>query len=166
MIVVVMGVSGSGKTTIGEALALSLGWRYLDADDFHPRSNVDKMAAGIPLTDDDRWPWLDRIGDELRATLDRREHAVLGCSALKQAYRDRLARAGNVRFVHLAGDFETIAERIRQRKHRYMPPSLLQSQFDTLEPPRDAVTIDVRKSVEDQVADIRAALGVPPAVVP
>jgi gluconokinase len=158
MIVVVMGVSGSGKTTVGEALAQSVGWPYLDADDFHPRANVDKMAAGVPLTDDDRWPWLDRIAGELRAILDRGGHAVLGCSALKQAYRDRLARAGDVRFVHLAGDFATIAERLRSRTHRYMPASLLRSQFDTLEPPHDAVTVDVRKPVDEQVSQIRAAL--------
>ena len=159
MIIVVMGVSGSGKSTVGEALARSLGWPFLDADDFHPQSNVDKMARGTPLTDDDRWPWLDRIAGELARILARGDHAVLACSALKKSYRERLARAGDVRFVHLAGDFDTIAARIANRKHKYMPPELLQSQFDTLEPPAEGVEIDVRHSVAGQVRAVREAYG-------
>lgn len=158
MIVVVMGVCGCGKTTVGEALAKSLGWPFLDADDFHPPENVAKMAVGTPLTDDDRWPWLDRIAAELRAILGRGGHAVLACSALKQAYRDRLLRAGDVRIVHLAGDYATIAARLATRQHRYMPPTLLASQFAALEPPSDAIDIDVRLPVETQVERIRAAL--------
>ena len=159
MILVVMGVSGCGKTTVGEALAASLRWRFLDADDFHPPENVAKMAAGHALTDDDRWPWLDRLADEMRAMLARDEHAVLACSALKQAYRDRLQRAGDVRFVHLTGDVETITSRLAARRHRYMPATLLESQFATLEPPRDAVDVDVRQPVDTQVASIREAFG-------
>lgn len=166
MIVVVMGVSGSGKSTVGQALARSLGWPFLDADDFHPPANVAKMAAGTPLDDDDRWPWLDRIADELRAILARGGHAILACSALKQAYRDRLARAGDVRFVHLAGDRDTIAARLAARKHRYMPVTLLDSQFATLEPPVDAVDVDVRQPVDEQVTRIRAAFGLAPATAP
>src|SRR5262245_23746155 len=136
MIVLVMGVSGSGKTTIGEALAVELGWVYLDADDFHPKANVDKMAAGIPLQDADRWPWLDKINEKLRELQER--SAVLGCSALKDAYRQRLARGiRDFKVVYLKGDFGLIEQRVKGRKHRYMPASLLQSQFDTLEPPRD-----------------------------
>ena len=157
MILVVMGVCGCGKTTVGEALAAALGWRFLDADDFHPPSNVAKMASGTPLTDDDRWPWLDRLADELRGILARGAHAVLACSALKEAYRERLARAGDVRFVHLVGDFDTIAARLAARTHRYMPATLLQSQFAALEPPREALDVDVRDPVDVQVATIRCA---------
>jgi len=159
MIVVVMGVSGSGKTTVGEALAGRLGWRFLDADDFHPPANVAKMAAGKPLTDDDRWPWLDRLAGELRAINVTGGHAVLACSALRQAYRDRLAGAGDVRFVHLAGDLPTIAARLEARQHRYMPASLLASQFSTLEVPEDAVVVDVRDPVAAQIDAIVSALG-------
>jgi carbohydrate kinase (thermoresistant glucokinase family) len=164
VIVVVMGVSGSGKTTVGKALAESLGWRFVEGDDFHPPENVAKMAAGTPLEDADRWPWFDRIASELRAILEAGGDAVLACSALKASYRDRLARAGDVRFVHLAGDYDTIAERIATRKHRYMPPELLASQFATLEPPADAIAIDVREPVDVQVARIRRALGLAPVI--
>lgn len=159
MILVMMGVCGCGKSTVGEALAKSLGWRFLDADDFHPPANVAKMAGGRPLTDEDRWPWLDGIADELAAILARGEHAVLACSALRQAYRDRLARAGDVRFVHLAGDRATIAARLAERKHRYMPSSLLDSQFAALEAPATALVIDVTQDIDRQVAQVVAAFG-------
>ena len=158
MIVVVMGVSGSGKSTVGTALAHALGWRFLDADDFHPAENVAKMAAGVPLTDDDRWPWLDRTVDALRVASAGSANAVLACSALKQAYRDRLARAVELRFVHLRGDAATIARRLAARHHRYMPATLLASQFATLEPPLDAIDIDIRPSVAAQVRQIVDAL--------
>ena len=158
MIVVLMGVSGCGKTTVGVALASRLGWRFIDADDLHPPANVAKMAAGTPLTDEDRWPWLDRVAGELRDLLARGEHAVLACSALKAVYRERLASAGNVRFVYLAGDRATIAERIAPRQHRYMPATLLDSQFAALEPPSGAIKIDVRLPVDAQGAQIREAL--------
>lgn len=159
MILVMMGVCGCGKSTVGEALAKSLGWRFLDADDFHPPANVAKMAGGTPLTDDDRWPWLDGIAEELAAILARGEHAVLACSALRQAYRDRLARAGDVRFVHLAGDRATIAARLAERKHRYMPSSLLDSQFAALEAPATALVVDVTQDIDRQVAQVVAAFG-------
>jgi gluconokinase len=166
VILVVMGVCGCGKTTVGRALAEANGWPFLDADDFHPEANVAKMAAGTPLTDADRWPWLDRLADELRAILGRGGHAVLACSALKAAYRERLARAGDVRFVHLRGDFDTIAARLAARRHRYMPATLLASQFATLEPPADALDVDVRLPVDAQVATIRAAHGLASATTP
>ena len=153
-----MGVSGSGKTVVGQALAADLGWPFFDADDLHPEANVAKMAAGTPLTDADRWPWLDRVASEMAAIEGRGENAVLACSALRQAYRDRISRAGDVRFVHLSGDHDTIAARLATRSHRYMPPTLLASQFATLEPPQDAVVGDVRDAVPTQVAKIRAAL--------
>jgi len=158
MIVVVMGVSGCGKSTVGAALAHALGWPFLDADDFHPPANVAKMAAGTPLTDDDRWPWLDRIVDALRQTTAASGNAVLACSALRESYRARLALAGVIRFVHLRGDHAIIAQRLAQRRHRYMPATLLASQFATLEAPDDAIDIDIRASVDAQVAAIVAAL--------
>lgn len=158
VVVVLMGVSGSGKTVVGEALAADLGWPFLDADDFHPEANVVKMAAGIPLTDEDRWPWLDRLAREIAAIGEVAGNAVLACSALKRSYRDRLARGGAVAFVYLKGDQDTIAARLAARAHRYMPPGLLASQFATLEEPTDAIVVDVRSAIPVQVASIRAAL--------
>jgi gluconokinase len=161
MIVIVMGVSGSGKSTTGGALARTLGWPFVEGDDLHPPANVAKMAAGIPLTDEDRWPWLDRIVDELRALSKTSPDIVVACSALKQCYRDRLAPAGDVRFVHLHGDRETIAARLATRHHRYMPATLLDSQFATLELPADAIVVDIRDDVDTQVRKIIAALKLP-----
>jgi len=160
MIVVVMGVTGCGKSTVGAALGERLGWPFLDADDFHPEANVAKMASGVALVDANRWPWLDRIAAELAAIGARGGHAVLACSALKAAYRERIAAGGDVRFVHLVGDQDTIAARLAVRKHRYMPASLLASQFATLEPPREAVDVDVRLTVARQVDGICEALAI------
>lgn len=133
---VVMGVAGSGKSTIAEKLAERLGWTYEDGDDFHPEANVAKMSAGHPLTDDDRWPWLQSIADEI----DRQSHAgnrlVIACSALKRAYRDVLVHGrSDIGIVYLDGSPELIAERLKSRKGHFMPPGLLDSQFKTLEPP-------------------------------
>jgi gluconokinase len=168
VIVVLMGVSGCGKTIVGQALAASLGWPFLDGDDFHPPENVAKMAAGTPLTDADRWPWLDRLAGEMRAVLEHGGHAVVACSALKQVYRDRLARAarapGEVRVVHLKADYDTISARLAARRHRYMPTSLLASQFATLEDPADAIVVDAGASIADEVASIRRQLGLAAAV--
>lgn len=159
MIVVVMGVSGSGKTTLGKRLAERMGCEFLDGDDFHPAANVAKMAAGTPLTDEDRWPWLER----LNALLRKRHDAVLACSALKQAYRERLAQGvERCEFVHLKGTLELIRARLEERRHRYMPASLLQSQFATLEPPARAIEVDVAQAPETCVEAILDALGVAP----
>jgi gluconokinase len=158
MIVVVMGVCGCGKTTVGKALAAALGWRFFDADDFHPPANIEKMAAGIPLTDVDRWPWLDRLAAEMGAIERAGGHAVLACSALRQAYRDRLAVAGNVRFVHLRGDRATIAARVAARPGHYMPATLVDSQFAALELPAEAIDVDITLPVADQVAVVRRGL--------
>ncbi|HLX79888.1 MAG TPA: gluconokinase [Burkholderiales bacterium] len=156
MIVVVMGVSGAGKSTIGEMLAARLNCRFLDADQFHPAANVEKMAAGTPLTDADRWPWLQNLNAKLR----QEEKAVLACSALKESYRQALsAGLSNCRFVHLRGDIDLIRARLGHRQHRYMPASLLESQFAALEPPRDAIDVDIGQPPERCVEDILAALG-------
>jgi len=158
MIVVVMGVCGSGKTTVGRALAASLQWRFVDADDFHPPANLAKMARGVPLADADRWPWLDRIVAELKVDARAGRHVVVACSALRQAYRDRLAQAGEVRFAYLKGDAASIEPRIAGRSGHFMPASLLASQFATLEEPAEAITIDVAQPVATQVAVIASAL--------
>jgi gluconokinase len=154
VIVVVMGVAGSGKSTIGAVLAERLGWEFLDADEYHPAPNVAKMAAGVPLTDADRRPWLERLNAELR----RREDVVLACSALKQSYRDVLAQGADCRFVHLRGSIELIRARLQQRRHKYMPASLLESQFAALEPPAGAIDIDVARPAQACVAAILAQL--------
>ena len=153
-----MGVSGSGKTTVGEPLAHKLGWRFIDADDLHPAGNVAKMKRGVPLEDADRWPWFDRIVAEMRRLTAAGESAVIACSALKQAYRDRLAAGGDVRFVYLKGDVATIEPRLKRRAGHFMPPSLLPSQFATLEEPHDAIVVDIARPLPEQVAAIARAL--------
>lgn len=150
-----MGVAGAGKTTVGRALAEELGWPFLDADDFHPPQNVAKMAAGVPLGDADRWPWLDALNQRLKET----PRAVLACSALKESYRQRLTQGWRqFRFIYLHGSFELIAARLAARRHRYMQPALLRSQFEALEPPAQAITVDVAGEVRTSVAAIAAQL--------
>jgi carbohydrate kinase (thermoresistant glucokinase family) len=158
VIALVMGVSGSGKTTVGKALAKRLGWRFVEGDDFHPPQNVAKMASGRPLDDADRWPWFDRIVAEMKRLNAAREHAVIACSALKAAYRERLAEGGDMRLVYLKGDAATIAARLAHRSGHFMPPSLLPSQLATLQEPKDAIVVDIREPVGDQVAAIARAL--------
>ncbi len=159
MIVVLMGVSGSGKTTVGELLSERLGWPLLDADDFHPPENIEKMRSGIPLTDEDRWPWLDRLNGLLREKDSNGESALLACSALKQKYRDRLA-AGlkDPRWVYLKGSFELIEARLKARKGHYMKAGLLKSQFATLEEPLDAITAEIGTTPEAVADAVEAAL--------
>jgi gluconokinase len=151
VIAVLMGVSGAGKTTLGEALARRLGWRFIDADDYHPAANVAKMAAGQPLEDEDRWPWLDR----LNALLRQEENAVLACSALKERYRQRLSRdVPALTWIYLKGEFDLIRSRLGARRHKYMPASLLESQFAALQPPTNAIVVDVAATPEKCVAAI------------
>ena len=151
---VIMGVSGCGKSSVGARLAARLGLNYRDGDDLHPPENVAKMRAGMPLTDGDRWPWLDRVGQVLLAEAP----VIVGCSALKRAYRDRIrtAAGGPVTFVHLAGSQEVIAARMALRQGHYMPLSLLDSQFAALEPPAaaEAITVSIDQPLEAIVADI------------
>jgi gluconokinase len=141
--IVIMGVSGCGKSAVGAGLAAWLGIPYRDGDDLHPAANVEKMRTGHPLTDDDRWPWLDRVA----AVLAAEATVIVGCSALRRVYRDRLraGAGGPVRFIHLAGSRDLIAARMSARTGHYMPPSLLDSQFAALEPPGpdEALTIDI-----------------------
>lgn len=154
-----MGVSGSGKTTVGKALAADLGWPFYDADDFHPPENVAKMAQGIPLTDADRAPWLARLRDLIIGMLAEGRNGVLACSALKQGYRDQLrVDPDQVRFVYLKGDYETIRWRMEARPDHYMHADMLRSQFDALEEPTDALTLAVDQPAEDIVRQIKDAL--------
>jgi gluconokinase len=155
VVVLLMGVSGSGKTTVGLKLAAELGWGFRDADDFHPADNVAKMSAGIPLNDSDRAPWLAAIRRYIELTLSRGESAVVTCSALKEAYRAAaIPDPGRVKLVHLAGDFNLILERMGKREH-FMKPEMLKSQFATLEAPAQAFTVDITKTPEQIVAEIR-----------
>jgi gluconokinase len=164
---IVMGVSGSGKSTIAEKLAERLNWTYEDGDRFHPASNVAKMSAGLPLTDEDRWPWLQAIADEIDRVCKAGEHAVIACSALKRAYRELLVHGRNdVRIIYLNGTQQLIADRLAERKGHFMPPGLLASQFKTLEPPdkrENPVTVSIDASVEAIVDDIISQLGFRPA---
>jgi gluconokinase len=155
---IVMGVSGSGKSTIAEKLAERLGWSYEDGDKFHPPSNVAKMSAGHPLTDADRWPWLIAIAEEIDRVSRAGQHAVIACSALKRAYRDVLVHGrDDVRIIFLKGTQALIASRLTQRKGHFMPPGLLESQFETLEPPgadENALTVSIDAPVDAIVDDI------------
>jgi gluconokinase len=166
---VVMGVSGSGKSTIADKLAERLNWSYEDGDEFHPASNVAKMNSGQPLTDEDRWPWLQRIADEIDRVCKAGEHAVIACSALKRVYRDVLVRGRHdVRIIFLRGTQELIASRLNLRKGHFMPPDLLASQFKTLEPPgtdENPVTVSIDVSVDAIVDDIVRQLGFGPVDV-
>ena len=152
-IFIVMGVSGSGKTTLAQALAKATGGLFLDADDFHRPETKAKMSAGIPLTDEDRWPWLERLNAELRRRSGEGKPVFLACSALKQKYRDLLvAGLPSARIVYLKGSHELIGARLAQRKGHFMPAKLLDSQFAALEEPKDALVLDISKT-EDQIVE-------------
>ena len=165
MVILLMGVTGSGKTTVGQALAESLRWQFIDADDFHPPSNVAKMRAGIPLADADRAPWLAELRTHIVGWLSSAANVVLACSALKQAYRDEVVVSPDVRLVYLRGSSELITARLRERHGHYMDPNLLSSQFATLEEPRDALVVDVDTSVDEIVKQIRKGVRVPRKIV-
>jgi gluconokinase len=159
MIVIVMGVSGCGKTVVGSRLAEALGAQYAEGDEFHSRANIEKMRGGIPLTDEDRWPWLNAIADAIDDWRTHGRDAVIACSALKKVYRQILMGGrDDVVAVHLKGSKELIAARLAKRKHEYMPATLLQSQFDTLEAPDDksenVITVDIDAAPEEIVATV------------
>ncbi|MGC1192368.1 MAG: gluconokinase [Candidatus Binatus sp.] len=159
MIVIVMGVTGAGKTTIGRALATALGWEFHDGDDLHSEANKLKMRSGIALDDADRAPWLAAIRRLIEAMLAQGRDGVVACSALKQSYRDEIVVDPKaVKIVYLKGSKEMIAERLRNRGAHFMDPDLLQSQFDTLEEPRDAIVVDIAAAPEAIVNEIVAAL--------
>ena len=159
MIIVIMGVSGSGKTTVGRKLAAALRWDFSDADEFHSPANVEKMKSGIPLTDEDREPWLRSIRDAIERWKRDESGHVLACSALKKRYREVLGRDDpHVRFVYLHGGFELISERLKSRKSHFFNPALLRSQFEALEDPEDALVVDVSKEPHEIVSQILDAL--------
>lgn len=163
-IIVVMGVSSSGKSVVGKALGRRLHAPFLDGDGYHPPANKEKMRAGIPLVDEDRWPWLEILAKALHEAAEQKGVAVGACSALKRAYRDFLiGKAGEpILFVHLAGDIEVIRKRIAARRHEFMNPALLDSQFATLEPPgpdENAITLSVEDTVEALASKAASAVG-------
>jgi gluconokinase len=157
MIVIVMGVVGAGKTTVGQLLASQMNWEFADADDYHPKSNVEKIRSGFPLTDEDRAPWLARLHGAILEWTSAGRSVALACSALKRAYRDRLA-APEVRFVFLRGDAELIADRLRSRHGHFAGESILASQLADLEEPENALTVSIAASPDKIVAEIRKQL--------
>jgi gluconokinase len=157
-VIVVMGVSGSGKTTVGTLLAGQLGWKYYEGDDFHPRANIEKMRSGLPLNDADRKPWLEALRDLIRNCLELGDSAVVACSALKKGYRDFLRVDERVVFVYLKGDYEIIRQRLRGRVGHFMNPDLLDSQFATLEEPRTEMSIDIALAPGEIVNLIKSCL--------
>jgi gluconokinase len=160
MIILLMGVTASGKTTIGRALAEQLRWRFADADDYHSAANIARMRAGIPLTDQDRAPWLQSLRSAIPAWLAAGENVVLACSALKASYRDILMVGPEVKLVYLRASKELIASRLAARHGHYMNPSLLDSQFEALEAPQNALIVEASLPVEQIVNSIRRAFGI------
>jgi gluconokinase len=162
-VVVLMGVSGCGKSTIGTGLSQALGWPFRDADSFHPPANIEKMSRGVPLEDADRWPWLEAIAQWIDARREAGAPGIVSCSALKRAYRERIiGERPGVRLVHLKGERELIAARLAKRKGHFMPAGLLQSQFDALEEPLAAerpLVVDIAPTPEEIVAAIVVGLG-------
>lgn len=159
MFILVMGVAGSGKTTVGKALSDALGWPFYDADDFHSAENVRKMASGEPLTDDDRRPWLDQLHQLIAERTEQAENGVLACSALKKKYRSILCADSDVKVVYLKAQPDLIRSRLDLRRGHYMPPQLIESQFRDLEEPQAALIVDAACSTEQAVTFIRSMLG-------
>jgi gluconokinase len=160
MIILLMGVTGSGKSRVGKQLALELGWRFLEGDDFHSPENIEKLRQGEPLSDEDRKPWLEAIREAIRAAMDRGENAVVTCSALKEPYRRMLQLSEQVIFVYLKATIPLIQERLKKRVGHFMNPNLIQSQFDTLEEPKEALQIDAGLTPAQIIEAIRKRLSV------
>ncbi len=160
MIIIIMGVSGSGKTTIGETLASELGWKFRDADGFHPAANIEKMRQGLPLNDVDRRPWLEALRQAIENAIQTNANLILTCSALKATYRQFLSESSDqVKFVYLKGSFELIEQRIKQRQGHYMKADLLKSQFDALEEPHDAIAVEIDQPPDAIAQQIKTKLG-------
>ncbi len=163
MVLIIMGPMGCGKTTIGKRLAEKLGWPFYDGDDFHPASNVEKMRAGIPLTDEDRKAWLEKLNANIQLWLKEKKNSILACSALKQAYRDILGvDQDTVKTVYLKGSYELLRTRVEGRQHPYMDKNLLKSQLETLEEPKDGLTVDISATPEMIVQSIMNRLNLTP----
>jgi gluconokinase len=161
--IIIFGVSGAGKTTVGKLLARELGWRFLEADDFHPATNIEKMRNGHPLTDKDRWPWLEELRQQIERLLSAGENTVLACSALKRAYRDHLRVSDEVKFVFLRGAYAVVEKQLRSRHGHFMDANLLQSQFDDLEEPQpdeNVLTIQLGRTPQQIVEEIKTNLNV------
>jgi gluconokinase len=159
--VIIFGVSGAGKTTVGKLLAGKLGWHFLEADDFHPAANVEKMHRGVPLVDEDRWPWLANLRELIKRRIEAGENAVVACSVLKRKYRDCLRVNSDVKFMFLRGDYALIAEQLRHRRGHFMNPDLLRSQFADLEEPEPdegAITIELGRTPEELIEEIKTKL--------
>ena len=154
MVILLMGTTGAGKTTVGRLLAARLRWTFLDADDFHPPANIEKMKHGIPLTDRDRFPWLEKIHAELLRFTESRENVVLACSALKQSYRDQLSVELDMRIVYLRGTYEVMRRHIESRHGHFAGEAILAGQFADLEEPKNALILDVSHPPEELVAEI------------
>jgi gluconokinase len=161
MIIVVMGVAGSGKTTIGRLLAFKLDWPFFEGDDFHSKANIEKMAQGTPLNDEDRADWLSAIAGQIRLLEKESRSGVIACSALKNSYRIKLSKAAkDIKFVFLRGDYELLQARLESRKGHFMKPTMLKSQFETLEEPENSIDIDIKDAPEKIVEDIIQTLSV------
>jgi carbohydrate kinase (thermoresistant glucokinase family) len=161
VVIIIFGVSGAGKTTVGELLARELGWRFYEADDFHSPANTAKMRRGVPLADEDRWPWLENLRELIKRCVAANENAVLACSALKRVYRKHLRVSDEVKLVFLRGDYELIAEQLRHRRGHFMNPGLLRSQFADLEKPEpeeEVVTIELGRTPHELVEEIKTKL--------
>ena len=161
MLIIIFGVSGAGKTTVGKLLARELRWHFLEADDFHPAANIERMRSGRPLTDEDRWPWLNCLRKQIEQLVSAGENAALACSALKRAYRDRLRVSDEVKFVFLCGDYALVEKQLRNRRGHFMNLALLQSQFDDLEEPRpdeEVLTIELGGTPDESVNEIKTKL--------
>ena len=161
MVIIIFGVSGAGKTTVGELLARELGWHFYEADDFHSRANIAKMRRGLPLTDEDRWPWLEDLRELIKRYVAANENAVLACSALKRVYRKHLRVSVEVKLVFLRGDYALVAEQLRHRRGHFMDPGLLRSQFadfEESEPEEEVLTIELGRPPHELVEQIETKL--------
>jgi gluconokinase len=161
MVLLIMGVAGSGKTLIGSMLAQALNWRFADADQFHPAANIQKMSQGVPLTDADREPWLRAMRNAIVGWIQSGESAVLACSALKQQYREQLTVGPELKIVYLKGEPDLIRERLSHRQAHFMKAEMLASQFADLEEPADALVIDISRPPDQIVSEIQRKLGLP-----